>query len=216
MEEQKSFSQRVKETVIQCAYLYKNYYVEYEYLLCSQAFEKHEYYIVSAHEDNYLHLTGLHTNLDATSFFEKCYSGTLEETDFDFCKRGQNESEVKGSVRRKINSLPSIMNMFSAGTSVEEDFEKNRIRCSLAAGNVSSTLGFAVVGNAKPMTLLKGNALDSAKARNLDLVLRRKAGENKFSEIVIGATEQLLEHKSALNTLLSEELCALISEDKSE
>ena len=108
------------------------------------------------------------------------------------------------------------MNMFSVGTSVEEDFEKNRIRCSLAAGNASSTLGFTVVGNAKPMTLLKGNALDSAKARNLDLVLRRKAGETKFSEIVIGATEQLLEHKSALNTLLSEELCALISEDKSE
>ena len=216
MEEQKSFSQRVKETVIQCAYSYKHYYVEYEYLLCSQAFEKNEQYIVSAHEDNYLHLTGLHTNLDATSFFEKCYGGTLEETDFDFCKRGQNESEVKGSVRRKINSLPSIMNMFSVGTSVEEDFEKNRIRCSLAAGNASSTLGFTVVGNAKPMTLLKGNALDSAKARNLDLVLRRKAGETKFSEIVIGATEQLLEHKSALNTLLSEELCALISEDKSE
>ena len=64
------------------------------------------------------------------------------------------------------------------------------------------------------MALLKGNELDSAKARNLDLVLRRKSGETKFSEIVIGATEQLLEHKSALNTLLSEELCALISEDK--
>lgn len=124
MEEQKSFSQRVKETVIQCAYLYKKYYVEYEYLLCSKAFEKNEYYIVSAHEDNYLHLTGLHTNLDAASFFEKCYNGSLEECDFDFCKKGQNEKEVKGSVRRKINSLPSIMNMFSTGTSVEEDFEK--------------------------------------------------------------------------------------------
>ena len=216
MEEQKSFSQRVKETVIQCAYSYKKYYVEYEYLLCSQAFEKNEYYIVNAHEDNYLHLTGLHTNLDATSFFEKCYKGTLEEADFDFCKKGQNEREVKGSVRRKINSLPSIMNMFSAETSVEEDFEKNRIRCSLAAGNASSTLGFIVAGKAKPMTLLKGNELNSTKARNLDLVLRRKAGETKFSEIVVGATEQLLEYKPVLSALLSEELCTLISEDKSE
>ena len=40
MEEQKSFSQRVKEIVIQCADLYKKFYVEYEYLLCSKAFEK--------------------------------------------------------------------------------------------------------------------------------------------------------------------------------
>lgn len=210
MEEQKSFTQRVKETVIHCAYLYKKYYVEYEYLLCSKAFEKSEYYIISAHEDNYLHLTGLHTNLDALSFFEKCYSGSLEESDFDFCKNGQNEKEVKGSVRRKINSLPAIMSMFTVGTSVEEDFEKNRIRCSLAAGNVSATLGFIVAGNAKPMTLLKGNELNSSKAKKLDLVLRRKAGETKFSEIIIGATEQLLEHKSALNELLSDELCALM------
>ena len=118
--------------------------------------------------------------------------------------------EVKGSVRRKINSLPAIMSMFSVGTSVEEDFEKNRIRCSLAAGNVSATLGFIVAGNAKPMTLLKGNELNSSKAKKLDLVLRRKAGETKFSKIIIGDTERLLEHKSVLSELLSDELCALM------
>ena len=83
-----------------------------------------EYYIVSAYNDNYLHLTWLHTSLNASDFFEKCYTGTLEECDFDFCKSGQNESEVKGSVRRKINSLPTIMDIFNVGTSVEEDFEK--------------------------------------------------------------------------------------------
>ena len=146
MEEQKIFTQRVKETVIHCACLYKKYYVEYEYLLCSKAFEKSEYYIISAHEDNYLHLTGLHTNLDA--------------------------------------------------------------------GNVSATLGFIIAGNAKPMTLLKGNELNSSKAKKLDLVLRRRAGETKFSEIIIGATEQLLEHKSVLNELLSDELCALIKSNQ--
>ena len=214
MEEQKSFKDRVKETVINNAMSYKWYYVNYEYLLCSKAFTQNEFYIVSAHEDNYLHLTGLHTSLSAEDFFNKCYAGTLDESDFDFKKIGQNEKEVKGSVRRKINSLPSIMNMFSAGTSVEEDFEKNRIRCSLAAGNVSATLGFFVAGNAKPMTLLKGNELNLSKAKDLDLVLRRRAGETKFSEIIVGSCEQLLEHKSVLNALLSDELCMLISEEQ--
>lgn len=213
MEEQKSFKERVKETVIQNAYSYKKYYVEFEYLLCSKAFVKSEYYIVCAYEDNYLHLTGLHTCLDAATFFEKCYNGTLEESDFDFCKSGQNESEVKGSVRRKINSLPAIMDMFSAGTFVEEDFEKNRIRCALAAGNVSTTVGFVVAGKAKPMTLLKGNELNSAKAKKLDLVLRRKSGEDKFSEMIIGNSERLLKHKAVLSDLLSEELRALMSKD---
>ena len=156
MAEQKSFKERVKDTVIQNTNSYKRYFVDYEYLLCSEAFVNNEYYIVSAYEDNYLHLTGLHTSLDAATFFEKCYKGTLEENDFDFCKSGQNEREVKGSVRRKINSLPSIMNMFNVGTSVEEDFEKNRIRCVFAAGHVSATLGFIVAGKAKPMTLSVG------------------------------------------------------------
>jgi len=211
MEEQKSFKERVKESVIQNAYSYQKYFVDYEYLLCSAAFVKNEYYIVSAYEDNYLHLTGLHTSLSASEFFEKCYKRTLEESDFDFCKSGQNEKEVKGSVRRKINSLPSIMDIFNVGTSVEEDFEKNRIRCALAAGNVSATLGFAVAGKAKPMTLLKGNELNTAKAKKLDLVLRRKSGESRFNEMLIGDAARLAEHQEVLSELLSDELLSLVT-----
>ena len=206
MENQKSFKERVKETLIYNAGDYKRYYIDYEYLLVSKAFEKSKYYIVTAHEDNYLHLTGVHTELGAKTFFVRCFDGTLEETDFDFCKKGQNESEVKGSVRRKINVLPAIMDMFSVGTLVEEDFEKNRIRCSLAAGNVSATLGFVVAGKAKPMTLLKGNELNPAKGKKLDLVLQRKSGETNFSEVLIGTEAILSEYKDILQGLLSEEL----------
>lgn len=211
MSGQKSFKERVKETVIQNAYLYKKYFVDYEYLLCSEAFVKNEYYVVSAYEDNYLHLTGLHTSLSAAIFFEKCYNGDLQESDFDFYKSGQNESEVKGSVRRKINSLPFIMDIFKVGTFVEEDFAKNRIRCSLAAGNSSVTLGFVVKGKAKPMTLLKGNELDTVKAKKLDLVLRRKSGESCFTEIVSGDEKRLAEYKTVLSGLISESLLSLIA-----
>ena len=213
MEEQKSFKERVRDTVISNASSYKRYYVDYEYLLCSKAFAKNQYYIISAYEDNYLHLTGLHTKLDAATFFEKSYKGTLTEADFDFCKSGQSESEVKGSVRRKINSLPSIMHMFTVGTLVEEDFEKNRIRCSLAAGNSSATLGFVVAGRARPMTLLKGNELNTAKAKKLDVVLRRKVGEKKFSELLLGDENSLQEYKECLYDVVSEELQAKIADE---
>ena len=108
------------------------------------------------------------------------------------------------------------MDMFNVGTSVEEDFTKNRIRCSLAAANISATLGFIVAGKAKPMTLLKGNELNLTKAKKLDLVLRRKSGEEKFSEMLIGTGEYLLEHKEVLQELLSEELQALISKEEVE
>lgn len=212
MEEQKSFKERVKESVIQNATLYKEYYVDYEYLLCSKAFEKNDYYIVSSHADNYLHLTGVHTNLKAETFFDKCYDGTLEEDDFDFIKKGQKESEVKGSVRRKINVLPDVMNLFTETTVIEEDFEKNRIKCALAAGNTITTLGFVVTGKAKPMTLLKGNELNSAKSKSLDLVLRRKTGESKFTEMIIGNNKMLKEYKNSLDDVLAENLLDLVKE----
>ena len=147
MAEQKSFKERVKETVIYNAYSYKKYYTDYEYLLCSKAFIKNEYYIVAAYEDNYLHLTGLHTKLDATTFFEKCYKGTLDERDFDFLKNGQNESEVNMS-----------------------------------------------------------------KAKKLDLVLRKKTGELKFSEILLGDEKQLAEYKESLKEVLSDDLLKSMEE----
>lgn len=208
MEEQKSFKERVRDTVICNASSYKRYYVDYEYLLCSNAFVRNRYYIVSAYEDNYLHLTGLHTNLSASVFFEKAYQGTLTEADFDFCKNGQSKSEVKGSVRRKINSLSGIMHMFTVGTLVEEDFEKNRIRCSLAAGNSVATLGFVVAGSARPMTLLKGSELNATKAKKLDIVLRRRIGEKRFSELILGSKESWNEYKESLQGLVTEELQA--------
>ena len=206
MEGQKSFKERVKETLISCAQDYKAYYVNYEYLLCSKAFSRNAYYIVSAHEDNYLHLTGVHTYLSASSFFQKCCDGTLEESDFDFIKDGQSESEVKGSVRRKINALVAIMGIFEGSTIVEEDFVKKRIRCALATSNTNVTLGFTVVGKAKPMTLLKGNELNATKAKSFDLVLRKTPGECNFKEMLVGNEETLNEYKEKLGSLVSESL----------
>ena len=104
--------------------------------------------------------------------------GTLDETDFDFCKSGQNEKDVKGSVRRKINALPAIMDMFNVGTSVEEDFTKNRIRCSLAAANISATLGFIVAGKAIDKGLLDEEFFEDTDNRQ---ELIRKVSCYKYS-----------------------------------
>ena len=119
---------------------------------------------------------------------------------------GKSEKEVKGSVRRKINSLPFIIGMFENVTNVEEDFSKNRIKCALAAGNSSVTLGFVVVGKAKPMTLLNGNELDESKAKSIDLVLRRKSGDDKFMDIILGDVGKLTEYVELLKDELSEDL----------
>lgn len=43
--EQKSFKTRVKEEAIRCARIYKDQFVDYDYLLCSEAFSQSDYYI---------------------------------------------------------------------------------------------------------------------------------------------------------------------------
>lgn len=56
-----------------------------------------------------------------------------------------------------------------------------------------------------------------AKAKKLDLVLRRKSGESKFSEMLIGDENRLTEHRDALSDLLSEELLSLVvTEEETE
>ena len=102
MNDKTPFKERVRQVVISCAQIYKQYYMEYEYLVCSEAFKKNKYYKFYATKDNYLHLTGVHSNLKPAQFFNKCLDDTLSVNDFDFIKKGQTESAVKGIVRKKI------------------------------------------------------------------------------------------------------------------
>ncbi len=193
------------------ASLYYHYFVEYDYLLCSPAFKNRPYYIVSAEKNNYQHLTGVSYASSAEDFFDRCLDGTLTEADISFTKCGRSESEIKGSVRRKINALPGIIGIFSGTCSVEEDFSKNRIFCSFATANTTCTLGFTFAANTKPMTLLNGNQLNIASSKPLTLVLRKKRAEAFFTDIVWGDEKALNTHLFGSQEILSDHLKSLLS-----
>lgn len=214
MSEYPSFKAHVKNTLISCAPLYQSYFVNYEYLICSEAFKNSFYYIIDAHEDNYLHLTGVSTFLSAEDFFHKCLNGTLLESHFDFNRLGQSPKEAKGSVRRKITSLSSITNIFTSTSLVEEDFQKNNIQCSFATSQGTSTLGFTSLGRARPMTLLKGNLLNPMKSKNISLVLRKKSGETKYTDIIFGTPETLSYYYEYISELLSDDIQKQITNSK--
>ena len=206
-----SFKTRVKNVLIQTAKQYNDYYLKYSYLLCSNAFHDNDFYIIQANETNFLHLTGVHTTLSPKDFFQKCHNTTLEETDFDFIKSGQTEKEVIGSVRRKINALPHIFNLMQDATLVEENFKKNTINCSFAAGSTYCTLGFSISKTVKPKTLLKGMELDYKKAEKLTLVLRGAQGTGSFDSLIVGTIKDIQDRKEILRTLLSEYLLKCIT-----
>ena len=218
MAEQISFTTRVRNVVSICSKDYKDFFVDYDYLICSKAFIHRPYYIVVADNDNYKHLTGIQSPLSPELFFEKCLNNTLTDGEINFIKKGQAENEVKGSVRRKISVLPLITSVFSQGTLVEEDYSKNRIRCSFAAGRAEYTLGFALASpNTKPMTLLKGKVIDNNKAKTIDLVLRRPSGSLLFNTIVFGDFDSLKEYHNLIKDMLSDNLLSTFEErDKQE
>ena len=202
-----SFKNRVKEIVISGAKSYQDYFIDYDYLLCSDAFNTNKYYIISGEEDNFKHLTGvIFESGSPKDFFEKSLGGTLEEDDFEI-KKDDLDTNTKGSIRRKISVLENAMHIFDSTTFVEEDFEKNNIKCSFATENGSSTIGFTPTGViTRPKTLLKGNQLDTNKSKELELVLRKKRGEKLFTDIIIGNKDVLNKYKQNISELVIDEL----------
>lgn len=182
--------------------------MDYEYLVCSEAFKLRDYYVFYATKDNYLHLTGVHSNLKPAQFFLKCIDGTLTEADFDFIKKGQKESEVKGIVRKKIQVLPLIHSILENGVLAEEHFSKGQIECSFATATAKLTLGFIAPGRARPKTLLNGNVLK--KPEPVDMILRKKAGDSLFSELIIGGSDSVRKYQGKIDKLVIPTLCKRI------
>ena len=203
---QESFKERVQKEMIDGAWKFQSYFINYEYLICSAAFNKRSYYIINAYEDNYLHLTGVTANIGKKEFFDKCLNGTLQEADFSFIKRNKSEKEVKGSVRRKIKAFSGITQIFSQDSLVEENYKKNRIECSFAIGNEICVVGFSISDPAKPMTLLKSETLDDTKAKVLDVVLRRCKGEIKFDTLILGDRIQLKKYIKDIENYVSDDI----------
>lgn len=207
MGEAQGFKKRVKEVVIKAAQEYKNYFLNYDYLICSDAFLKQDYYIIKGNETNFKHLTGVVADSDTPkSFFEKSLNGTLTENDFEI-RKNEQDTFTKGSVRRKISVIQDAMQIFKVTTYVEEDFQKNNILCSFATENGSSTLGFTLTGIVtRPLTLLKGNQLDINKSKEIELVLRRKRGEKLFADIIVGDKDALNKYKHNICELITDDL----------
>lgn len=201
-----SFKERVKNVAISEAKKYRDVYVNYEYIVCSEIFTQKDFYLLSSEKNNYQHLTGVNALISPASFFDKCIDGTLTEDDFNFDKRGQSVGEVKGTVRRKIKNLPDMMDIMNGKLIVQESFRKNRVTCSFATFDGRCTIGFTYGDKSRPQTLLKGNQIDTTKSGDVSLLLRRSRGEEKFNEMLIGEEKDLLKYQETLSEYLGESL----------
>lgn len=198
-----SFKERVKNVAIANVRLYETNFINYEYLICSEAFDN-RYHIIKSDKGNYLHLIGIHTNLTPEKFFDKCYDGLLNENDFDFIKPNQSEQSVKGSVREKITVLPYMIKLFEQELLAEGNFKRNKIECAFATSDGKCTLGFAVSG--RPKTLLKGQKLEASKVRNVDLIFRKpRSSKEPYSELIFGNVADINKYKNEIVNFISKD-----------
>ena len=202
-----SFHSRVKNTLIQCAEIYNSFYVKYDYLIIADAFKKNPYYIISAQEDNYLHLTGVSTNLSAKQFFHKCISKTLSESDFKLKTHGKSEKDSKGTIRQKIRNLPLISYNINSSCLIQENFKHNAVLCSFASSTAKCTLGFIASPDiTRPLSLLNGDIVDHSVATPIKLCLSKPQGVPQFNKIEIGTIHDLSCNYQLLKGKISKKL----------
>ena len=157
--------------------------------------------IIKSDKGNYLHLIGIHTCLTPDDFFDKCYTNTLTEDDFDFTKLNQSEKSVKGSVREKISVLPLMVNLFEQKLMAENNFKKNRVECAFATCDGQCTLGFVSAG--RPKSLLKGNELNADSSRDVELIFRKpRSSSNSYYELVYGEKEKIIKYHKYIKDLI--------------
>ena len=213
MAAQVSFKTKVLNTIIQCAEQYNSFYVEKNHLIVSDAFKKKPYYIIQAEKDNFLHLTGVSTQLSASEFFEKAHDGSLAESDIQLITHGKSEKESKGTIRQKMKNLTSITAAVDDSCMVQEDFKRNAVLCTFASANTQCTVGFIATPRlTRPKSLLNGNLIEPAEAAPIKLALAKKRGEEKYDTLEVGSIDDLAKNLDSMRELLSQDLISQAEE----
>lgn len=148
------FKTKIREQLVVAA---KSYYflLDKSIILKSSEFKNQSTYILNFSKTNFLHLTGVITELQPTLFFEKCLNETIDENDFTY-----NDVKNKNTIKVKLRNLVNINSFFNKPIYVQEVFKKNKIICRIATADNKCTIGFTGGKiNLYPNTLLNNNHL---------------------------------------------------------
>ena len=153
-EQLKNLLQKLNETAIKY-----NQLLKLTIIFESNYFIKQKSYKAKFYKGNFLHLTGVLTNLSAVDFFNKCFEGKIQkETLLNF------PNEYRTKISTKLKNLTFIDQYFCNELDVQEDFTRNSVSCAIATTDGYKTIGFVKTSPIiRPMTILNRNRLDINK-----------------------------------------------------
>ena len=129
-----------------------------DFIIRSNRFIYKNEYRLRFHKDNFLHLTGVITDLPANTFYDKCINATININDF-VC---DTSNDLKGKVKEKLKNFVDLSSFFDKELIFQEKFEKNRVKCNIATSDGKCTLGFISIKDSVhvPLTLLNKNQIE--------------------------------------------------------
>ena len=161
MEQITNFKERILSGIIAGALSYLSL-IGKQIIVKSPSFKIRDEYILRFFPRNFLHLTGVLTNLSSIDFYLKALDGSLRLSDFD-C---DSTPALKGTVRCKVRNLQNIGTFFQRVVKVEEEFSSGKVRCKFATSEATYTLGFIGTSFLVPNTLLNKDKIGEAKRVN--------------------------------------------------
>lgn len=152
------FEQKTKLQLVQAATAYSRL-IGRSFVIESDAFVRQKRYVMRFFETNFLHLSGVETDLSPREFYAKCFSGDIEYGEF-----WDSPKKNASTIKKKLANLVLIDSFFDADIYVQEDFKKGLVRCFVATSNGQCTLGFVDAKYyVRPNTILASNHLDPSK-----------------------------------------------------
>ena len=153
------FKRKTRQQLIDAANAYSHLLGKI-YVLDSPLFVNRHRYLIRFYSSNFLHLSGVETNLTANVFFNKCLHDNIEYEDF-----WDSPRKNKSTISKKLRNLVNVDSIFDNEVLVQENYVKNTIHCVIATTDGKCTMGF--VDNKQyvvPNTILGNNHLDPNKS----------------------------------------------------
>lgn len=198
--------EKICNELIELSPKFFEYFVSKEYLIISDKFMLQPFYELGARISDFLHLTGLNTNLTFNEFFNKCFSGKILPCDFSlssYTELGHN----KQSIKYKMKHLPDIIGIFSKDIRIKEDFKYGHVECELATTEGTFTLCFKKYSSLyRPYSLLHHNLLDLETSVSPELILSKDKGKDYYETIVKGDKDKINKYYLLIKDKLSPEL----------
>ena len=150
-----------------------------------------ETYEFMATEDHFQHLAGVKYPQGAKRFYEKCLKGDITATDIIPVENLKTTSS-------KIEVLPQAIDLYSAKIYKigEKDLGTMKNRFTMGIGNSLTIMGLDKREQVLPIpvTVMNRKITDfCSEPCSIFLVMKKKIGEEKYSEVVYEKTKDILE-----------------------